>query len=100
MKISLHNNWEVNFDQFDFNSWPIDKRILFLEMAIEIRIKHLLERKNPKIPVSVFRINQQLLHPLTCQKQLDELRDRYDIQSQAFKNDFNQIEREYFGTIY
>lgn len=97
-KIVNTNEQEV-FNRFDLNSWSTQERLTFLEQAIEIRVKHLLDLIDPNFIASVTTVNRWLRVPLSCQKELEHLKNTYDIQSEVFHSNLEKIEHNFFSAI-
>lgn len=87
------------FNRFDLNSWSTQERLTFLEQAIEIRVKHLLDLIDPNFIASITTVNRWLRVPLSCQKELEHLKNTYDIQSEVFHNNLEKIEHNFFSAI-
>lgn len=84
---------------FDFESWSIEERIRFLEMAIEKRVNTLLAKIDPRFITSATVVNRRLVIPLKCQDKLNKLKEDSDHETVEFKLKFKEIEDEFFGAL-
>lgn len=87
------------YDQFDFKEWSVEKRVLFLEMAIEKRVKCLLAQQDKRFLTSINVVNRRLNIPLQCQNDIELLKKSNDWSTKDFKEKLDKIERAFFGAL-
>lgn len=95
----VNRDGREKYCNFDFENWAMEKRIRFLEMAIEKRVKTLLEKINPRFVSSATVVNRRLRIPLNCQDKLDNLKENSNLESVEFKLKLKEIEDEFFGAL-
>lgn len=81
------------------DTWSNERRLEFLEAAIELREKHLRERIDPRFITSFNVVNSRLDLPRQCRKDIQALIDTHPIHSDAFKKGLLKIESALFGNI-
>lgn len=62
------------FNQLAGKEWRIAQQCQFLEIAIECRVRALINQIDPKHVTSATVINRRLVVPLNCQKDLEQLK--------------------------
>ena len=87
------------FNRFAFDSWSTEKKLDFLEMAIELRVKYLLERINPQFIASANVVNRRLKLTLQCQQELTSLKEIDELSSSEFRQELLRIEALFFGAL-
>lgn len=95
--VDIHGN--DLFNEFDFESWSVERRLEFLEQNIELRIKYLSKQISPKRLYEQIDILRCFEIPIDCQERLDILKHKHDIDSDEFKEELSLIEFDFFGAI-
>ena len=87
------------FNRFAFDAWSTERKLDFLEMAIELRVKHLLEQIDPQFIASANVVNRRLKLPLQCQQELALLKESHELGSSEFRQELLRIEALFFGAL-
>src|SRR5690554_4378897 len=87
------------FNRFAFDSWSTKKKLDFLEMSIELRVKHLLEQIDPQFIASANVVNRRLKLPLQYQQELTLLKETHELSSSEFRQELLRIEALFFGAL-
>lgn len=80
-------------------SWTVNKQILFLEIAIEKRIKALHAQKDGRFLTSINVVNRRLESPFKCREDLNYLKKSSDWTTLDFKEELDKIEFALFGAL-
>lgn len=87
------------FKRFEFDAWSTEQKLDFLERAIELRIKHLLEQIDPQFITSANVVNRRLKLPLQCQQELEVLKETFERGALEFRQELYRIEALFFGAL-
>lgn len=99
MSKHVDSNGKIMFDKYDFESWSIEKRLEFLEMSIEFRLKNLNKHVNPKLVSSAMVIIKRKNLPLGTSDNIKYIKELYPIGSKEFERELSNIELEFYGAL-
>ncbi|MCR8968466.1 hypothetical protein [Facklamia sp. 7083-14-GEN3] len=99
MSKMINQHGKELFNHYDFEAWSIEERLEFLQATIEMRIKQLRKKINPRFLTSANVVNRRLKLPLQCYQEIKSLKENKSLDSKELLKSIEKIESQFFGAL-